>query len=244
MFSLIQLIKGSHLFEYHGLSTRIIIIGWITPISVLVASYSAALMSFITHPGHESIPETFNDLVRSIENRQFTASTMVNSAIDHFIVSSTEGLPFRLKTQMLMSRITVLNVQNKEEYERVLKEKHAVIFYDSTLIINADKIGLEQFFMSEDNLFCSIQVWGMRNGFVFKEKFNKLISYSFEGGFFHKFLADEMNKVRRMRETNINIDHNIDNSLSLHDTAGAFTILIIGYIISVFSFFLEKCFRK
>ncbi|XP_067126321.1 glutamate receptor U1-like [Centruroides vittatus] len=232
--------KGSDLLNFPGLCPRIIIIGWIFPISILVASYGASLMSFIAFPGYKNVPQTFDDLVHCLEQHHYSASTMINSAIDHFILASTSGLPFRLKKQMMQKRITALNVENIQEYERVLRENYAVIYFESSIVINADKIGFENFIMSKDALFFSIQVWGMRKGFPHKEKLSQILLYCLESGIYSKFLKDEMNKVRRMREIKKNIHYDHNHSLDVYDTAGAFAILITGYILSIFTLITEK----
>ncbi|XP_067126343.1 ionotropic receptor 21a-like [Centruroides vittatus] len=236
--------QGNELIQTPGLCTRIVVIGWIFPIAILVASYGASLMSFITFPGYKNIPETFEDLIHCIEHKHFTASTMINSAIDNFIQSSTEGIGLRFKKQIEQKRIIALNTDNLNEYERTLQRKHAVIYFNNAIKINAEKMGLNNFVISKDNLFFSIQIWGMRKGFPYKEKINKMLLYCLEAGIYTKFLTDELEKVTIKTEINKKIIYDINHSLNLRDTSGAFSILLTGYILSFFVLLVEKYVTK
>ncbi|XP_023242246.1 ionotropic receptor 93a-like [Centruroides sculpturatus] len=231
--------QGNELFLPSGHSCRMIVSGWIFATFIFTASYSGALMSFITFPGYENVPRTFTELVKAAENGKYTIGINPHNSIFGVILRSTEGTGLALKKLIDSNKFTYSQLDENFAI-RLMTESVGYITFDLYMKLNLNPFGIESFLISTDQLYVNTIAIGIIKKFPYKKNIDKVILRLFETGIIRKFEKDEV------RRNSINRSSHSENSetklvLNMYDLVGPFSILVVGYTLSLVSLFLE-CF--
>ncbi|XP_023242244.1 ionotropic receptor 93a-like [Centruroides sculpturatus] len=182
--------QGNRLFLPSGNSCRMIVWGWLFGIFILTASYSGALMSFITFPGRENAPRTFTELMKAAENGEYIISIDPRSTAYGVILRSTQGTGLVLKKSIESNKFTYPHFDEKFGI-RMMTEKVGYITYGILIKLKLSSLGIENFLISTDQLYANSLGFGIAKKFPYRRDIDKVILRIFETGIIRKFENDE-----------------------------------------------------
>ncbi|XP_023229228.1 glutamate receptor ionotropic, delta-1-like [Centruroides sculpturatus] len=197
-------------FVYQGINldcikrflSRFMIGIWCLSIVILGSSYRGTLMSFMTYPVTEKIPNTFDQLANSILTGEYSCGIASKSVLWQSIQNS------KLKSAKIISDHIIKNnnfIELNKAIEKVQKERFALIFTDY-LLKNKLRNNLDNFVFSNDNLFTFMEAYAMRKSFPFRPHIYEMTSRIFDSGIIEKIDYAEQsrtNKVSEFRELSI-----------------------------------------
>ncbi|XP_067123579.1 ionotropic receptor 93a-like [Centruroides vittatus] len=229
--------QGNQLFSPSGNSCRMIVSGWMFAIFIFTASYSGALMSFITFPGYENVPRTFTELVKTAKTGKYTISLNPHNSIYGVILQSTEGTGLALKKLIESNKFTYSQL-DKNFAIRLMTESVGYITFDLYMKLNLSPLGIENFLISTDQLYVNTIALGIIKKFPYKKNIDKVIVRLFESGIIMKFENDEVKKksVNRLSHSE---NSETKHVLNMYDLVGPFLITVVGYILSLVILFFE-----
>ncbi|XP_023210771.1 uncharacterized protein LOC111613652 isoform X2 [Centruroides sculpturatus] len=143
---------------------------WWLSIVILGSSYSGTLMSFMTYPLTEKVPNTFDQLANSILTGEYSCGVASTAILWQAIENS------KLKSAKIISNHIIQNnnfMELNKGIERVEKERFALIFSDYVLKKKLWK-NLNNFVFSNDKLFTFMEAYAMRKSFPFRHQIHEI----------------------------------------------------------------------
>ncbi|XP_023242242.1 uncharacterized protein LOC111640464 [Centruroides sculpturatus] len=120
----------------------------------------------------------------------------------------------------------------------MMTEKIAFITFEIVIKLQLYSLGIENFLISTDQLYTNNIAFGIAKKFPYRKEIDKVILRLFDTGIIRKFENDELRKLKRNRQSNSE-NSRIKHVLSMTDLAGPFSILVIGFILSLVTFLME-----
>lgn len=230
--------QGSSLFEVDG-NCRMMVFCWLISLFTLVASYSGALMSFLTFMGYEYVPQTFPELIQEMEKGHYTTSLLFHTGVGNYLIDATKDNPLLLRLKELNDQGKVINVKPTDDiFESLLISKNALIEYESDLFMYVSALGADQYMISKDILYTQYEVYTITKGFRYKKVLNNGIRRMFEAGLIQQLINVQVNVLRNSRLVMKKFKASAE-PLTFSDLIGAFAFLLIGYSLSIVVFVLE-----
>lgn len=203
---------------------------WIT-ITVIPASYSAGLLSFLTVPPNNIPIKIFEELAFAVKKKTYKCYIIKGTSTSSFLRSSEkEGLKILGKEIILnewyMSDSDMKNPKNLDE--------------NSVVILNSKKLQLfhgtnPEIFISSDTLSSWSSAVGMNKKFCYKSRLNFVVSSLVSAGIYGKFFNEESFKLRIFQLKEAEEQEDSNKSLSVKDLAGVFLLLFVGHSIAAIS---------
>ncbi|XP_023211691.1 glutamate receptor U1-like [Centruroides sculpturatus] len=204
---------------------------WWLSIVILGSSYSGTLMSFMTYPVTEKIPNTFEQLANSLLRGEYSCGVASRSTLWQTIQNS------KLKSAKIISDYIIQNnnfIELSKGIERVQKERFALIYADYVLKKKL-RNNLDNFVFSNDNLFTFMEAYVMRKSFPFRHQIYEITSRIFESGIIEKIDHAEHSRTNRDSEF---------RELSIQDIISPSLLLILGYLLSLLCIIIERIYIK
>ncbi|XP_023223666.1 probable glutamate receptor [Centruroides sculpturatus] len=222
--------QGTNLNNVKRFRSRLLLSIWLLSVVVSMGSYSGTLMSFMSYPVTETVPESFHELAIAVKNGEYTCGIAEKSAIWSFINNSKSAVEGVFKDHITRNNnfFTL-----KTGMEKVKKERFALIYgeYGIREMIKNDK---EAYVVSADALIHFIQPYAVRKGFPFKKELSKIVIRLFDAGIIQKKDYSETSKL---------LDYSEFKALQVADIISPMILLFIGLFLALMCLFAEQIYK-
>lgn len=212
------------------LRDRLLFIGWSSGVMFITYSYMAVLLSFLTLPARERGIRTMSDLANGISEGKYEGATYRGSFVpDVLLKSNDETLTIignNVKQNLVLPTDTEMLILHPTKKIALLSPKSYVWYLKNIA------------FISEDNFYMTLYALPYRKSFCCGQSLETATHRIVSAGLHKKVLGDESFKAS-LSVTVPSSESEYHRKLTLVDMSGAFSFLIIGYILSIFAFIFE-----
>ncbi|XP_023225476.1 glutamate receptor ionotropic, kainate 5-like [Centruroides sculpturatus] len=225
--------QGFNINPVIGFSSRLTVGIWLLGVSVLGYGYGGILMSFLTAPQYEWIPNNFHELSSAVERGEFSCGTFSNGR-DLLFQGAETGIANTLRNHIDVNQ----NYMQVFDATTKIKNEHfAFIGAKPGLIRKLKRHLKDRIIISDDSLLSFNLAFLVRKQFPFKKEINRKISHLFESG----IISYQESKLDPPENS---IDEDILAPLNMTELFGSFILLIIGCLFSLLCFIGEVLTRK
>lgn len=226
-------LSQTSIFPAKKLSGQILVILWSSGTMFITLSYTAVLLSFLTLPLREQGIRNIPELSKGISYGSCISTTIKGNFLPEILARADEEYLRIIGTDLQKRSILITEIENSILFPKE-KEKIVVIAPKSYITYLKSK-----YFISEDSFFSLLFSVPFRKSFCCAKKLDTATHRIVASGL-HKKVSDEEDFLTALTElSHKGIEEEHDFKLNLIDVSGAFMCLIIGYILSLFTFILE-----
>lgn len=219
-------------FDSGTLGERLLLVSWMLGSMFITMSYMAVLLSFLTLPVREEGIKTIQDLSDAIAEGKYHAATYKGNYIPEVLSRSKD------------QNLHTIGNDVKNHLIRVSQTKDLLLYWNSKMALIAPRNYIaflqNRCFISKDDFFSVMIAIAYRKSFCCPDQIDTVAHRIIEFGlhkklnneFLFRSFLDELSAEERHEE-------HPEIMLTLADMSGAFSILLIGYIMSVSVFILE-----
>ncbi|XP_067131603.1 glutamate receptor U1-like [Centruroides vittatus] len=152
---------------------RFVISIWLLIIIVLGSAYSGLLFSLMTNPPIENVPTTFEELINSIQNGEYSCGVMNSSIINTYLMKGTEK-KIKFFGDYLKKNPDRLYFNHKDAMENCLNEKFAFISSSDFIRMYQRRYGKHRYLISKDSFATFNVAIPLRKRLPAKESINEM----------------------------------------------------------------------
>ncbi|GFT61704.1 uncharacterized protein NPIL_610011 [Nephila pilipes] len=213
-----------------SLKVRFFLLFWGYFALIISNSYSAALLSYLTLPSHQRPIRNFHELSDVVRQGTHKCFAMQGLSVPDL---HTLDLEYLRSLGKAVDKNKWYLDPSKLISENLLSETTAIIDLRFMLQILDAGMSFDSYIISDDTLFSWKIAIAVKKNFCCKDRLDIMINRVLGAGLFEKFIKDELQMLKILTNKTFTNEHEF-RKLSIHDTTGAWSLLVVGYIISFF----------
>lgn len=236
------LISQSTKINFKRIEVKLLVSAWIFGSLFLSYSYMAVLLSFMTIPAMEKVPENYEELASAVSSGTYKAATF-KGALALTILKNSAKSDVRLIGKHIEENKHLIDPTGRNILEAIKNEKLA--FISPTIVLKLFISNVE-FHFSKDSLKSIPFGIIMSKTFCCKNEIDNFVHTLFASGMYQKQVNDEVYKVGiRLKSAESSSPSEAEpKPLSMTDVSGAFVLIMMGHTLASFVAVAEIAYFK